>query len=174
MVSPESQAESDMVSPESCPRNPESQAESDMVSPESDPKGFAAGDTNLYRYVGNDPADSDDPSGMDDVYQLVREPDGGMWLLQNWYPPMVWPPLPGHGNYLPPEKPTETTVVNWKPPRYFDPKPEPVEFWLLKYTIGGFRFQLGPDNPLAPGAYKDVPNLKMEFDLPVVKPTPQP
>ena len=30
-----------------------------------DPKGFGAGDTDLYRYVGNDPANATDPSGMD-------------------------------------------------------------------------------------------------------------
>jgi RHS repeat-associated protein len=29
-----------------------------------DPKGFAAGDSNLYRYVGNSPTDGTDPSGM--------------------------------------------------------------------------------------------------------------
>jgi RHS repeat-associated protein len=28
-----------------------------------DPKGFAAGDTNVYRYVGNDPPNKNDPSG---------------------------------------------------------------------------------------------------------------
>ena len=31
------------------------------ISP--DPSGFAAGDTNLYRYVGNSPANAVDPSG---------------------------------------------------------------------------------------------------------------
>src|SRR5690606_33103175 len=30
-----------------------------------DPIGFAAGDTNLYRYVGNDPANGTDPSGLE-------------------------------------------------------------------------------------------------------------
>jgi uncharacterized protein RhaS with RHS repeats len=29
-----------------------------------DPIGFRAGDSNLYRYVGNDPADATDPSGL--------------------------------------------------------------------------------------------------------------
>ena len=38
-----------------------------------DPKGFAAGDTNLYRYVGNDPTNSTDTSG----------------LGKNWYPGKV-------------------------------------------------------------------------------------
>jgi RHS repeat-associated protein len=29
-----------------------------------DPEGFAAGDSNLYRYVGNDPTENTDPSGL--------------------------------------------------------------------------------------------------------------
>jgi uncharacterized protein RhaS with RHS repeats len=32
-----------------------------------DPKGFAAGDTNLYRYVGNEPTADVDPSGLDEL-----------------------------------------------------------------------------------------------------------
>jgi RHS repeat-associated protein len=32
-----------------------------------DPAGFAAGDANLYRYVGNGPTDATDPSGLDSV-----------------------------------------------------------------------------------------------------------
>ena len=44
-----------------------------------DPKGFAAGDTNLYRYVGNDPTNSEDPAGTQppkqgsDPYALKSE-----------------------------------------------------------------------------------------------------
>ncbi len=33
-----------------------------------DPIGFAAGDPNLYRYVGNSPAGAVDPSGLEDTY----------------------------------------------------------------------------------------------------------
>jgi hypothetical protein len=33
----------------------------------ADPLGFAAGDANLYRYVGNDPINDVDPSGLIDV-----------------------------------------------------------------------------------------------------------
>jgi hypothetical protein len=34
---------------------------------EEDPEGFSAGDTNLYRYVGDNPTDETDPSGMQAV-----------------------------------------------------------------------------------------------------------
>jgi hypothetical protein len=34
---------------------------------EEDPMGFNAGDSNLYRYVENNPTDATDPSGMDDL-----------------------------------------------------------------------------------------------------------
>ena len=32
-----------------------------------DPTGFAAGDSDLYRYVGNEPTDDTDPTGLDDA-----------------------------------------------------------------------------------------------------------
>ena len=32
-----------------------------------DPKSFDAGDTNLYRFVGNHPSYATDPSGLDEV-----------------------------------------------------------------------------------------------------------
>jgi RHS repeat-associated protein len=35
----------------------------------NDPKGFAAGDVNLYRYVGNGPTASLDPSGLEEDYR---------------------------------------------------------------------------------------------------------
>jgi RHS repeat-associated protein len=40
-----------------------------------DPIGFAAGDTNLYRYVGNGPVNSVDPSGLSEIV-LDWLPDG--------------------------------------------------------------------------------------------------
>jgi len=33
-----------------------------------DPKSFDAGDTNLYRYVGNHPSYATDPSGLEEPY----------------------------------------------------------------------------------------------------------
>jgi hypothetical protein len=40
-----------------------------------DPSGFAAGDTNLYRYVGNRPTNATDPSGL---------LDPGAWASWSW------------------------------------------------------------------------------------------
>lgn len=40
---------------------------------ESDPLGFYAGDTNLYRYVGDDPTNATDPSG------LIKHSDQDFW-----------------------------------------------------------------------------------------------
>jgi RHS repeat-associated protein len=36
-----------------------------------DPKGFNAGDTNLYRYTGNDPINNTDKTGLDDLWDKL-------------------------------------------------------------------------------------------------------
>jgi RHS repeat-associated protein len=38
-----------------------------------DPLGFAAGDANLYRYVGNSPANVTDPSGLSKVTVIIKQ-----------------------------------------------------------------------------------------------------
>jgi RHS repeat-associated protein len=70
-----------------------------------DPKGFAAGDTNLYRYVGNDPTDASDVSGLDElpknpfapapvgITTLMRTEPGGRNRL-TYYPIIVVTPGP--------------------------------------------------------------------------------
>ncbi len=60
-----------------------------------DPLGFAAGDANLYRYVGNRPVGSTDPSGL-----LWRHADGSSGALPEgavWIPN---PPYEGRGDWL--------------------------------------------------------------------------
>ena len=55
-----------------------------------DPLGFSAGDTNLYRYVGNDPTGSTDPTGLD------RQPDPSGSVQSGsdpWLPPDTPPSL---------------------------------------------------------------------------------
>ena len=49
-----------------------------------DPSGFAAGDANLYRYVGNGPTNATDPSGLEEVYLLHdTNPDSASAILDN-------------------------------------------------------------------------------------------
>jgi RHS repeat-associated protein len=65
-----------------------------------DPKSFSAGDTDLYRYVGNSPTSSTDPSGMDEWTALLTME----WILggpkQN-IGPRQFPTISGTFNYGP-------------------------------------------------------------------------
>ena len=49
----------------------------DAVLAGAEPLGFAAGDTNLYRYVGNEATGEVDPTGLDDVTVLPGKPSPG-------------------------------------------------------------------------------------------------
>jgi hypothetical protein len=42
------------------------------LSSSTTPLGFAGGDTNLHRYVGNSPTDATDPSGLATVVEIVQ------------------------------------------------------------------------------------------------------
>ncbi len=55
-----------------------------------DPKSFDAGDTNLYRYVGNHPSYPTDPSGLEEKGKLRSIPRSMLSELQE-----IHPPLPG-------------------------------------------------------------------------------
>ncbi len=50
-----------------------------------DPKGFAAGDANLYRYVGNSPTNATDPSGREIVAVGAGARDEAIWQLENTF-----------------------------------------------------------------------------------------
>ena len=75
-----------------------------------DPIGFRAGDSNIYRYVGNDPTNATDPSGLEEVWingQLVnlpatKSPQFGQGnssaMAQSPIPPPAAPPVPSSGN----------------------------------------------------------------------------
>ena len=62
-----------------------------------DPKGFAAGDTNIFRYVGNDPTAATDPGGEDGGITLLGLGLVGLGLLCaggcSTTPPPLGPPL---------------------------------------------------------------------------------
>lgn len=47
---------------------------------QKDPIGLAAGDTNLYRYVGNNPMNFSDPSGL---YQTLNGSTCGGYLIDS-------------------------------------------------------------------------------------------
>jgi uncharacterized protein RhaS with RHS repeats len=55
----------------------------------ADPLGFAAGDTNLYRYVHNDPTDLTDPTGLQ--AKVVKE--GENTPLKTLSYPLIAPPF---------------------------------------------------------------------------------
>ena len=60
-----------------------------------DPSGFAAGDTNLYRYVGNSPANATDPSGLASVTWAPPLPVWGVSVGTPWeYAPPAPAPAP--------------------------------------------------------------------------------
>ena len=55
-----------------------------LGSVSNDPLGFAAGDSNLYRYVGNGPTNSTDPTGLEEVYLLHdTSPDSASSILND-------------------------------------------------------------------------------------------
>jgi RHS repeat-associated protein len=62
-----------------------------------DPLGFDAGDSNLYRYVSNQPAVETDPSGLDTI---VEDIDGGVRWVQGDYKDGKLPPSFRIGKFI--------------------------------------------------------------------------
>jgi RHS repeat-associated protein len=50
-----------------------------------DPIGFAAGDTNLARYVGNNATSLTDPSGLAEIPFLLPQDELADWVHRKWY-----------------------------------------------------------------------------------------
>jgi RHS repeat-associated protein len=69
---------------------------------QTDPLGFAAGDSNLYRFVGNDPTNATDPSG--DLVGLVILGGAavGFWLFGPGASPVQAPSRPNEHVVIPP------------------------------------------------------------------------
>ena len=63
-----------------------------------DPEGFAAGDDNLYRYVGNAPTDATDPSGLAENPQF----NGGYYNLPAGQSTPYMPDCGPSGGFVPP------------------------------------------------------------------------
>jgi RHS repeat-associated protein len=68
---------------------------------EQDPKGFAAGDTNLYRYVGNEPTVENDRTGLQDPSEINPEYVNRV-LLGQLNNPDPYPPSPPPASFGPP------------------------------------------------------------------------
>jgi RHS repeat-associated protein len=105
-----------------------------------DPMGFAAGDTNLYRYVDNAPSDVSDPTGM--LTATVEVSQQNVVTIQ-YKPGYVWQ----GGLLLPEPLPTEIHVHPFEPPNKFgiaiNLNPPPVR----KPVKGGviFTFKMRPN-----------------------------
>jgi uncharacterized protein RhaS with RHS repeats len=71
---------------------------------EEDPIGFEAGDSNLYRYVENNPTNRVDPSGLDSAWILDGKVGGplylvnpfGEWVVYDAWSVMFPPHSPGY------------------------------------------------------------------------------
>ena len=77
-----------------------------------DPMGFDAGDTNLYRYVGNSPVGAADPSGeqqlsQDIVNQLIDDTDP--------FNPTNWPLFQFPNSFFPQPKPAAPPTITLNP-----------------------------------------------------------
>ena len=129
-----------------------------------DPKGFAAGDTNLYRYVGNDPTNARDTSGN------AEGPKGGK---------LDWDVLAGFGGsfgFVPP-----TSVGDIENKKYFT-NVRPILTGTLNptdYPGGGIKITTNPEEgagnppitvepigtwPITPPGFKPSKNAEYELN----------
>jgi RHS repeat-associated protein len=118
-----------------------------------DPKGFAAGDADLYRYVGNEPTVADDPSGEQEPQPWPigppqpTYPSGGVGGTQ---PPVIGPlPWPtGQPSYGYPSG----GVGGARPPVFgpWNPNPMLPHSPTAPYQIPHILQPVNPSSPFAP------------------------
>ena len=72
-----------------------------------DPQGFAGEDTNLYRYVGNDPANAADPTGLQRA--ALSFPTDPNAIDSDQFNAIIFPALKGH---IPPNTPLNQIPFN--------------------------------------------------------------
>jgi RHS repeat-associated protein len=128
-----------------------------------DPIGFAAGDTNIYRYVGNSPTNGTDPSGLcakflDNLLASIgiRVFTAG-FNKQNYYPSpteALEPPSPGWRSYL--------VLVDSLRPTEHSTKFMDYYFADGFLTAGKRDFNLGEQGIL--DSIKSIPAIKKETD----------
>ena len=96
-----------------------------------DPKSFDAGDTNLYRFVGNHPSYATDPSGLEEKGKLRSIPRSMLSELQE-----IHPPLPGEteADYLR----AMSFVLQDLPEPVYDVKGKKILYPFLSERRGGF------------------------------------
>jgi hypothetical protein len=102
---------------------------------EDDPIGFAAGDPNLYRYVGNSPTNKTDPSG------LMPPDDVGLWIEARRThkepapaQPVVAPPANDHLTGL---QQGESVPPNFRPGGPSDVPDKLDGTWQVSIVVGG-------------------------------------
>jgi RHS repeat-associated protein len=98
-----------------------------------DPSGFQAGDSNLYRYVANDPTNAIDPSGLKTKLVLREATGGNFHVTIVWFNDTEWVRFDGGGHGE--SHPTDTTR-----PRYHrtpSEKTDPIPAGGLKGDYAG-------------------------------------
>jgi hypothetical protein len=147
-----------------------------------DPKGFAAGDTDLYRYVGNDPTGTNDPSGLVDpdwwqwFKDVARNPAipmanaWSMWMVHLWNsgnsgPSDGTPPGPP----LEPPQPPPPAPPNEGPPP-IDPPSGPTNGPSSGPTNGGP--SNGPTSGPSSGPTNGPTNGPVNGPRPIPQPNP--
>ena len=129
-----------------------------------DPIGFASGDTNPYRYVGNEPTSSTDPTGEFSTQVVtVDNPNGGYTVTVTYKP--RWATETGFSEPVP----THISIrrVSDPPPPGLERPPNPlIRAPLTMYRIygGGVRYQFVITRP-GPTDY---------LITPFIEPPPQP
>ncbi len=124
-----------------------------------DPLGFAAGDSNLYAYVGNDPVNWIDPSGMAEVCAVSRHvrPGDTLWLQTHGFRPSAEPragsaPL----DYVETGSPVIFRGIDPTDSRFVQIEVNGQGAYVLRETLGTRNYAI----EVAPG----LPQLGIPFD----------
>ena len=112
-----------------------------------DPKGFAAGDTNLYRYVANSPTLATDSTGLDITPKPPPNTPSLIDILWWWYGGPDPFPAPGIAPLPPVAKKPPLIVV---PPPGQAQRPVPAPTFPIEGVPGPYPPPTGLVNPFGP------------------------